>query len=114
MDNKYLITYGDAKYAWFQTEDEIRDFINRHNVKDCEITYVGHAEDITDSFNKNRKELRISITSYDEERHIPSFEDSIREIDEDMVRRYACSVISEAIMTAKDSICNFKIRVEIK
>lgn len=55
MDKEYLVTYdlnGMSWYAWFNTEEDVQDFLDREYTDSMmiitEILHIQHAEYITD------------------------------------------------------------------
>lgn len=57
MDQNYLLTYQHIKnicgctettFAWFNTEEEMNEFIETHDIKIMEKIKIINAEDLTD------------------------------------------------------------------
>jgi hypothetical protein len=51
MDKKYLLTYQDGKhpygtFAWFFTEDELWDFVEKNKVHVIQAIYIKDSEEI--------------------------------------------------------------------
>lgn len=51
MERQYLLMYKDTNnkggtYAWFDTEDEMKDFIEEYNVEVIEGLRIGSVEEI--------------------------------------------------------------------
>jgi hypothetical protein len=51
MDKQYLLTYQDkdkcfGTFAWFDTEDEMFEFINENNINVIEALKINDAEEL--------------------------------------------------------------------